>query len=94
MREALLAQIEALQQQALLLAAQAGAIARTVESIWPEQAEPEPEQDSEGRCLHPHQYRVRAASAGQPNRYACKRCNEYGGLKPKVTQESNLGEVS
>jgi hypothetical protein len=89
-RDSLLAQLEALAQQALLMAAQVGALTKMVEVCWPEQPEPEPE-EIDGRCLHPAQYRVPAATAGQPSRYACRRCRQTGGLITTSTQESNGG---
>lgn len=90
MREALLAQVEHLQAQAMLLASQINAFKKLIEASLPVPAPAEPEEDADGRCLHPVPYRVPAVTSGHQTRFACRRCKQWGGLT-ESSQESIRG---
>lgn len=83
MREAILAQLATLKAQAALLVGQANALELLIEQAWPAAAPVEPEEDPDGRCLHPVAQRVPAATGGQPGRFACRKCGQYAGLRDK-----------
>lgn len=79
-RESLLRQFEQLEAQALLLA---GGI-KTLRLAIDEESKPAqaaPEEDADGRCLHPAEYRQAAPSMGNPARFFCGRCKTAGGLR-------------
>lgn len=83
MREAVLAQLEALKAQGVLIVSQADALIRMLEQVWPAAAPVEPEESADGQCLHPVALRVPAATSGHPARFACRRCRQWGGLRDK-----------
>jgi hypothetical protein len=72
--------LEQLEAQAQLLAASIQTL-RLMVSPQQEPA-PLPEEDEQGNCLHPADYRQSAAGMGarHRNRFFCTRCRGYGGI--------------
>lgn len=83
--EQLVRQLAQLQAQAQMLGESIRTLIDLVDAPKTEpkpQSEPEPpEEDEEGNCLHPEDFRTPAAAMGiNRNRYYCGRCQGYGGV--------------